>query len=331
MKVLSVLQICVISISGGLGLKAVCHKDNLDCWTQNIRQQGILQFERCQSTDILRRLIRISMLECVKECMITSHCTGINYRHLWLMCDILGDAKDLTSEMNCVYSAIKTWDKSMAGECEYHTCNNGDKCFFDGEHQKCETAFCVDSPYAPNAISAEKFGIYRNIGAAVKFKCEHEYEMNGHPYSECQPSGQWENWFLCVKKEKCSDEWTIFSDKCYLIVYEKVEWRKAVIKCKEYGGHLAKVESELEDSWLGSKLTDDAWIGLNDIENEGLWHWISDSSGLNYTNWLPAEPNGFETENCVTYCKDHCDNTFYGWNDGWCKTLLGYVCQYHLN
>ncbi|CAC5412834.1 MRC [Mytilus coruscus] len=156
----------------------------------------------------------------------------------------------------------------MAGECDYHTCKIGDKCFFDGEHSKFEPAFCVD--ICPNAVSAEKFGTYRNIGAAVKFKCEHKYEINGQPYSECQPSGQWENWFLCLKK-----------DKCYLIVYEKVEWRKAVIKCKEYGGHLAKVESELEDSWLSSQLTDDAWIGLNDIENEGLWHWISDSSGLN--------------------------------------------------
>lgn len=101
----------LMSISGWLGLTNVCHKDNLDCWKQSIRRAGVIQFERCQSTDILRRLIGISMLECVKECMITSHCTGINYRQLWLMCDILGDLKDLTSEINCVYSAIKTWNK----------------------------------------------------------------------------------------------------------------------------------------------------------------------------------------------------------------------------
>ncbi|CAC5397224.1 MRC [Mytilus coruscus] len=331
MTVLSALQICLMSISGGFGFTTVCHKDNLDCWKQNIRQPGILQFERCQSADILRRLSRISILECVKECMVTSHCTGINYRHLWLMCDTLGDSKDLTSEINCVYSAIKTWDKGFAGECEFHTCNNGEKCFFDGEIPKCEPVFCVDSPYALNAVSAERFGTYRNIGAAVKFKCEHGYELKGQPYSECQPTGQWENWFTCVKKEKCSDKWISVLDKCFLIEYEKVEWKQAVMKCKESGGHLAKIENEFEDSWLISQLTDGAWIGLNDIGNEGQWHWISDSSGINYTNWLLAEPNGFETENCVSYCKDYCHRTSYGWNDERCNLLQGYVCERHFD
>ncbi|CAG2217290.1 unnamed protein product [Mytilus edulis] len=219
----------LMSISGWLGLTNVCHKDNLDCWKQSIRQVGVIQFERCQSTDILRRLIGISMLECVKECMITSHCTGINYRQLWLMCDILGDLKDLTSEINCVYSAIKTWNKSMAGECKNHTCKNGEKCVIDADNWKCEPAFCVDSPYSLNAVSAERFGPYRNIGAAVKFKCKHNYEMNGKPYSQCLPSMQWENWFSCVEKQKCSDGWTFLSDKCYLFVYEKVDWRQAVV------------------------------------------------------------------------------------------------------
>ncbi|VDI15447.1 Hypothetical predicted protein [Mytilus galloprovincialis] len=271
------------------------------------------------------------MLECVKECMITSNCTGINYRHLWVMCDILGDTTDLTPEMDCVYSAIKTWDRGMAGQCEFHMCNNGEKCYFDGENQKCEPAFCVDSPYAINAVSAERFGIYRNIGAAVKFKCKHGYTLKGRPYSECQSTGQWENLFSCVIKETCSNGWNLAYNKCFLIVYEKVIWQDAVTKCKEYGGHLSKVENELEDLWLISQITDSVWIGLNDIENDGQWRWISDSSGPNYTNWLPAEPNGGPDENCAHYCKNICGQTFYGWNDTRCKMLLGYVCERHFN
>ncbi|CAG2249554.1 CD206 [Mytilus edulis] len=239
------------------------------------------------------------------------------------------------------------------------------------------TSVCVDSPYSLNAVSAERFGPYRNIGAAVKFKCKHNYEMNGKPYSQCLPSMQWENWFSCVEKrkiimlcvekdntvmlyvkkvtfviklfskkifeirllslynetintenlKKCSDGWTFVSDKCYLFVYEKVDWRQAVINCKEYNGHLVKVANEFENTWLISQLTDVAWIGLNDITNEGQWNWISDGSGLNYTNWLLGEPNGFEIENCVNYCKEYCGKTVYGWNDEGCHSLQGYICE----
>ncbi|XP_071124022.1 perlucin-like protein [Mytilus edulis] len=186
---------------------------------------------------------------------------------------------------------------------------------------------CVDSPYSLNAVSAERLGPYRNIGAAVKFKCKHNNEMNGKPYSQCLPSMQWENWFSCVEKQKCSDGWTFVSDKCYLFVYEKVDWRQAVINCKEYSGHLVKVANEFENTWLISQLTDDAWIGLNDITNEGQWNWISDGSGLNYTNWLLGEPNGVKIENCVNYCKEYCRKTVYGWNDEGCHSLQGYVCE----
>ncbi|XP_063416493.1 perlucin-like protein [Mytilus trossulus] len=210
-------------------------------------------------------------------------------------------------------------------------CNNGEKCYFDGENRKCEPAFCVDSPYASNAVSAERFGLYRNIGAAVKFKCEQGYELKGRPYAECQPTGKWENRFLCVMKGTCSDGWSFVSKKCFMIVYEKIVWEEAVTKCEEYDGQLAKVENEIEDSWLISQLTDSVWIGLNDIENEGQWRWISDNSPLNYTNWLSAEPNGGTEENCANYCKNYCGKTFYGWNDTRCKMLLGYVCERHPN
>lgn len=70
-----------------------------------------------------------------------------------------------------------------------------------------------------------------------------------------------------------------------------------------------------------------AWIGLNDIDNEGQWHWISDSSELHYTNWLLNETNGLKTENCVKYCTEVCKRTLNGWNDARCHSWQGYVCE----
>ena len=35
----------------------------------------------------------------------------------------------------------------------------------------------------------------------------------------------------------------------------------------------------------------DVWIGLSDIGQSGKFHWV-DSSTLDYTNWLPGQPDG---------------------------------------
>ncbi|CAG2212485.1 unnamed protein product [Mytilus edulis] len=124
------------------------------------------------------------MLNCVKECIMTSQCIGVNYRYDWLMCDLLRDTKHIISETGCIFRDIATWPKVS---------------------KYCDMALdCAEVPVVNKAVSTERFGVHRNIGAGVKFKCEDGYTISGWPYSICLPSGEWEIHFFCEAEVRLS-------------------------------------------------------------------------------------------------------------------------------
>lgn len=74
----------------------------------------------------------------------------------------------------------------------------------------------------------------------------------------------------------------------------------------------------------------EVWIGLNDIQIEGQWNWVSDNTSISTSYWQSTEPNGGRAENCVNYCKKMCGKNAYGWNDLHCDYPIGYVCEKQL-
>jgi hypothetical protein len=54
--------------------------ENNECNRPNVVELGLLETHRCQQNGVLRRINQISLLDCVKECFMTSQCTAINYR-----------------------------------------------------------------------------------------------------------------------------------------------------------------------------------------------------------------------------------------------------------
>ena len=64
------------------------------------------------------------------------------------------------------------------------------------------------------------------------------------------------------------------------------------------------------------------WLGGSDQEQEGVWRW-ADGSSWDYNNWRnrTGEPNGKESENCLTFSPDA------DWVDIDCKQTRNFTCQ----
>lgn len=96
-----------------------------------------------------------------------------------------------------------------------------------------------------------------------------------------------------------------------------IDWStaKTAAESKTYGGvngYLATITDQAEHDFIMSRVTDDGWIGANDIANEGQWRWVTGPEGEAeggagalfwlgaangtltegfFENWAPNEPN----------------------------------------
>ncbi|CAG2191588.1 unnamed protein product [Mytilus edulis] len=178
----------------------VCHKDDFECQHPNLNQHGHLQVGRCRTTNIFHKKHGISFLDCLKECMVTSQCKGVNYRSHWPLCDIVGLSEDFTPETDCVYTDISEWSKSIAGRCKDHPCNDGEKCVYDGEIQKCVTAcniftWYVDGPIPKDCSDqvGKKSGVYTifpKLNNSLIVFCDMDYQEGGWTSKEDLMAGK---------------------------------------------------------------------------------------------------------------------------------------------
>jgi hypothetical protein len=95
--------------------------------------------------------------------------------------------------------------------------------------------------------------------------------------------------------------------------------------CRANGGDLATISNDRELDGIvlhfGLPLYA-AWIGLNDLANEGTFVWANrDSAG--YRVWTPEEPNeATGGEDCVELIMKT-----KSWNDNNCGKLLYFLCE----
>ncbi|MEJ6663597.1 MAG: lectin-like protein, partial [Flavobacteriaceae bacterium] len=68
-------------------------------------------------------------------------------------------------------------------------------------------------------------------------------------------------------------------------------WPAAESFAISFNGHLLSLHSQTELDFTLAQTNVTAWIGLSDRNVIGLYEW-SDESALDYTNFLPGEPNG---------------------------------------
>nr|AJF83862.1 dendritic cell-specific ICAM-3-grabbing non-integrin protein [Miichthys miiuy] len=130
------------------------------------------------------------------------------------------------------------------------------------------------------------------------------------------------------------DKWLQVGDQCLLLSTERDDWHNSSKKCEEMGAHLAILTTteqhevvEKEGRRLGGLYTY-YWMGLTDIEEEGEWKWV-DNSTVKNTHWKvgTSEPDnnlsgGEEGEDCAVV-----DSFTQSWYDVPCSYLYPRICQ----
>ncbi|XP_052079171.1 angiopoietin-related protein 6-like [Mytilus californianus] len=185
-------------------LEEFCEQDDFECkHHNNIDGIGYLQHDRSQQSNILRRLQQLSLVECARECFLTSWCVAMNYRKNWKLCDLLGHltaGENLQIEAGSIYTKRSTWSKSLAGSCADHTCFAGEKCSkLRTGGNNCTSVYCKDPiPITDKSVCIETFGLYRNLKAGNQFECKAGYFMIGRPFIVCNEKGKWNKMFSCT-------------------------------------------------------------------------------------------------------------------------------------
>ena len=67
-------------------------------------------------------------------------------------------------------------------------------------------------------------------------------------------------------------------------------WEQAQAYAQSIGGNLVTIQSPEENAWLVSSFGDGYWIGLNDLDNDGVYSWASGEQS-DYSNWEPGQPS----------------------------------------
>ncbi|XP_068002470.1 macrophage mannose receptor 1-like [Melanerpes formicivorus] len=198
------------------------------------------------------------------------------------------------------------------------------------------------APHEPNfanndencVIMVEPSGFWQDVSCAVRaaFICE----RHNSTYSGFAPT-------VLPALGGCPETWLLFNNKCYKIFGTREEgrltWHSARRACIELGGNLASVHNEQVQAFFTLHLkdvTNETWIGLNDINKEGTYLW-TDGSLFDYSHWAEGFPFRdrytevdrkyitIETD-CIAITKRSAADA-EGWENTDCQHKKSYICQ----
>ena len=120
--------------------------------------------------------------------------------------------------------------------------------------------------------------------------------------------------------DKCRQGWIYSNSQCYKPLHGTHNWNEAKTQCRNYGGHLASVQSSQENDFIYKLMGGVAtWIG-GEKHSTQTWKW-NDGVKWRYTNWYAREPSG----------DGNCLEMFGGWNGKWndkpCHYKIHAICK----
>ncbi|XP_026000534.1 C-type lectin domain family 4 member M-like [Astatotilapia calliptera] len=100
-------------------------------------------------------------------------------------------------------------------------------------------------------------------------------------------------------------------------------WNEARRDCRARGGDLVVIDSPEEQTFLSTITKKNAWIGLNDKEQEGTWKWV-DGTPLTLAYWATTQPDNGGKQDCAYVT----NNGRRSWGDSWCLTAnRQWICE----
>ncbi|XP_005092781.2 uncharacterized protein LOC101854311, partial [Aplysia californica] len=166
-------------------------------------------------------------------------------------------------------------------------------------------------------------------GATVEYSCNDGYVIkSGDSRRGCLGNGQLSGEPLrCI--EGCPDGWVYSksTSSCYGYFDEQVNYETAQTKCQEKQGTLAMPTTETEQALVleARNSSHYAWIGLDDLSEEGIFVWADGTPLLGWSTWNSNEPNDWGGyEECGHLVSSG------NWNDIVCWATMRYICQVSL-
>ena len=144
---------------------------------------------------------------------------------------------------------------------------------------------------------------------------------------------------------ECPADFVYAYGGCYQLTAAALTWPDAVMACENQSAYLAAPRSEVEFRWIlqlftfagVQSVTDDVWLGVNDITTEGVWRSVDaatnggydgETAAIAYARWYYNQPdNGNGVENCAAM---RMQGTSAGlWWDFQCSSVLQGLCRYN--
>ncbi|XP_038850077.1 CD209 antigen-like protein C isoform X2 [Salvelinus namaycush] len=136
------------------------------------------------------------------------------------------------------------------------------------------------------------------------------------------------------KCRECPEDWIHVDEKCYSFSNDKMDWPSSRDSCTSLGSHLTILHSKEQHDALEKEARRIGgfdyhfWIGLSDIEKEGDWRWVDNTTLTNkYWNEYSSEPDNHQSggshgEDCATL-----DSHSQTWFDVPCDHIYKRICQ----
>ncbi|KAK7925841.1 hypothetical protein WMY93_008151 [Mugilogobius chulae] len=119
--------------------------------------------------------------------------------------------------------------------------------------------------------------------------------------------------------EHTSEVWVYFQSSLYLASPSAMTWNESRQYCQQKGADLSIITSVQEQMFAHVTFKESIWIGLTDLEQEGVWKWV-DGSQLDTREsfWNQNEPNENHTSEGWVYFKSSLylgSSTEQSWNE----------------
>ncbi|XP_063080001.1 C-type lectin domain family 4 member E-like [Engraulis encrasicolus] len=135
-------------------------------------------------------------------------------------------------------------------------------------------------------------------------------------------------------KDKFTSDWKSFGSSRYYISSDERNWADSKQHCMDLGGDLVIIDSQEEQEFINTQIKSiyaetRAWIGLSDLETEGVWKWVDGKPLSKFGFWMQDEPNDDKgAEDCVETLYQY--NPLKTWNDAICSMDKHCICEINL-